>query len=314
MDQIFAPVSVDWLTQLELWLNEWFLTLSLVFLAFEFLRYALKKRLNLRLVGDSATNFLTTVLSYGLTYLLLGAVYLSSYAFLHQFALLDLPVTWATVAACIVLADFAYYWEHRFTHRVGIAWATHTVHHSSPSYNISVAYRFGPMDGLWPLFFHAPLVLLGFDPFLVFFAEAMVQLYQTFLHTEAIKKLPKPIELVMNTPSHHRVHHGSNAGYMDKNYGGIFIFWDRWFGTFAEEHEKVVFGITEPIESINPLVVFFHGLTRLAAKLRATPGLGGKLAVLIKPPDWEPQGRAPGQVKNRALDSASPASAQPPHG
>ncbi|MEM7705858.1 MAG: sterol desaturase family protein [Pseudomonadota bacterium] len=310
MEHLFAPVSVDLLTQLEVWLSEWFLVLSLLFLAFEFMRYALRKSLNGRLAADTATNFLTTVLSYGITYLLLGVVYLSGYAFLHQFALVDIPITWATVALCIVVADFAYYWEHRFSHHVGIAWATHTVHHSSPHYNLSVAYRFGPMDGLWPLFFHAPLVLLGFDPFLVFFSEAMVQLYQTFLHTETIKKLPKPIEAVFNTPSHHRVHHGSNAGYMDKNYGGIFIFWDRLFGTFAEEQEKVVFGITQPINSVNPLVVFFHGLTRLAAKVRATPGIGGKLAVLFMPPDHETAPKAAAQTVDTQSGPQAPAEVQ----
>ena len=289
MDWLFRPITEMAVYDWELYLGDLFFVLSLGFLAFELVRYGLRKTLNWTLAGDTVTNFITMALSLGIGYVLLGALYLSAYAYFHQFAIFDIGVNWVTVVICVVLADLAYYWEHRFTHRVGIAWATHTVHHSSPFFNISVAYRFGPLDGLWPIFFHVPLVLVGFNPFVVFFAEALVLLYQTALHTEVIGRLPKPIEAVMNTPSHHRVHHGTNDEYVDKNYGGIFIIWDRMFGTFAEEKEKVVYGITEPIESVNPFVVFFHGLTRLYRQLRDTEGLGNKLALFVKPPGWRPE-------------------------
>lgn len=169
-------------------------------------------------------------------------------------------------------------------HRVNFAWSTHTVHHSSPHFNISVAYRFGPLDGFFPVFFHLPLVLLGFNPFVVFFAETMVQLYQTALHTEFFKKLPKPIEAIMNTPSHHRVHHGSNEKYLDTNYAGIFIIWDRMFGTFAEEDEKVVYGLVKPINSVNPFIAFLHGFWRLGQDFVSAKGLKGKLIALFAPP------------------------------
>lgn len=171
----------------------------------------------------------------------------------------------------------AYYWEHRFTHRDGIAWATHTVHHSSPYFSISVAHRFGPPDGYFPLFFHLPLVFAGFHPLLVLFAEAVFQLYQTLMHTEAIGKLPKPVEAVMNTPSHHRVHHGTNPQYIDKNYGSIFIVWDRLFGTFEEEREKVVYGISKQLNSIDPFLVFLHGISRLTREVVETPGFGANV-------------------------------------
>ena len=216
-------------------------------------------------------------------------LYISTLFYFHRFALFDIGINWATVIVCVVLADFMYYWEHRFSHRVGIAWATHTVHHSSPHFNISVAYRFGPMDALWSMFFYIPLVVVGFNPFLVVFAETIVLLYQTVLHTEVIGKLPKPIEAVMNTPSHHRVHHGKNERYIDKNYAGVFIIWDRLFGTFAEEKERVVYGITEPVNSVNPFVVFFHGLTRLWRNIRNTRRFGNKLLLLIRPPGWRPE-------------------------
>jgi len=122
----------------------------------------------------------------------------------------------------------------------------------------------------------------------VFFAEMFVQIYQTLLHTEAIKKLPKPVEAVMNTPSHHRVHHGSNKAYLDKNYGGIFIIWDRLFGSFAREDEPVVYGLVKPINSINPLVAFFHGFYRVGKNIVTAKGLRNKIMYFVGPPDWKP--------------------------
>lgn len=154
---------------------------------------------------------------------------------------------------------------------------------------MSVAYRFGPLDPILPLVFSIPLVMLGFDPFLVIMVEIFVQVFQTLLHTEMFKKLPKPIEYLFNTPSHHRVHHGSNKQYWDKNYAGILIIWDRMLGTFEPEEETVVYGVSEPINSNNPIIVFFHGMTRFYKKLQTIDGLGNKLRAFIKPPDWMPK-------------------------
>ena len=286
MDWLFPPLAEAAVYEWEQFFSDWFFVFALAFLAFELIRYVAKKKVTWKLVGDVVTNYVTLVFYLGLGYVVYAAFYISIFFHFHQFAVFDIDINWATIAICVVLADLAYYWEHRFMHRVGVAWATHTVHHSSPHFNISVAYRFGPMDDLWPAFFHLPLVLVGFNPFVVFFAEMFVQLYQTALHTEVIRKLPRPIEAIMNTPSHHRVHHGSNDEYIDKNYGGIFILWDRIFGTFAEEREKVIYGITRPIESVNPFVVFFHGLTRLGRQMASTKGALNKLALLVKPPGW----------------------------
>ncbi|MEL7029617.1 MAG: sterol desaturase family protein [Pseudomonadota bacterium] len=169
-------------------------------------------------------------------------------------------------------------------------WGTATTS-STPYFNISVANRFGPMDGFWTVFFHLPLAFAGFHPLLIIFCELVVLQYQTFLHTETIRKLPRPIEWIMNTPSHHRVHHGSNPDYIDRNYGGVFIVWDRLFGSFAEEKEPVVYGLVRPEESINPLAVFFRGFTRLFEKMGEARGLGAKLACLIAPPEWSPAKR-----------------------
>ena len=284
MDWLFTSLSEGRLFALEEALGDWFFVASMIFLAVELIRYFVRDRLDWALLGDTATNLVTQGLFLVVSYLLFLAFYLSALAYFHQFAVLNIPANWATVILCVILADFVYYWEHRFSHRVAAAWATHTVHHSSPHFNISVAYRFGPMDTFWAVFFHIPLVVLGFDPFVVLFAELFVLLYQTVLHTEIIGKLPRPIEAIMNTPSHHRVHHGSNPQYIDKNYAGMFIIWDRLFGTFAEEDEKVVYGITDAINSVNPFVVFFHGLTRLWQQFWAARGFLNKLNVLIRPP------------------------------
>jgi sterol desaturase/sphingolipid hydroxylase (fatty acid hydroxylase superfamily) len=116
----------------------------------------------------------------------------------------------------------------------------------------------------------------------------MVQLYQTALHTETIKKLPRPVELIFNTPSHHRVHHGSNPEYLDTNYGGIFIVWDRMFGTFAEEKAPVVYGLVKPINSNNPLVAFFHGIYRVGKNVVTAKEWRNKLGYFFGPPEFEP--------------------------
>ena len=288
MNWFFDSISQGTLNRWEEALGEWFFLFSLGFLGFELVRYFVRNKLNLTLLGDTATNFVTQGL-FLLTSFFLISFYVSTLAVSEQFALFAIDNNWATLVICFVLADLMYYWEHRFSHGVALAWATHTVHHSSPHFNMSVAYRFGPMDAVWSVVFHVPLVVVGFDPFLVLFAAAAVLLYQTILHTEVIGRLPKPIEFLMNTPSHHRVHHGRNKRYHDKNFAGVFIVWDRMFGTFAEEIEEVEFGITEPINSVNPFVVFFHGFTRLGRALFNTSGFWNKLKTLLNPPGWRPQ-------------------------
>ena len=293
MEWLLNPVSAGYLEWLETFINDWFFVFALAFLAFEFVRYAIYKKLSWTLVGDTLTNYITLAFFIGLTILFLGAFYITTFYYAFQFAIFDIEINWLTVLTCVVLADLAYYWEHRFMHRVNLAWATHTVHHSSPFFNISVAYRFGPMDSFWPVFFHLPLVLLGFNPIVVLFAEIVVQVYQTILHTESIRKLPRPIEWMMNTPSHHRVHHGSNPKYLDKNYAGIFIIWDRMFGTFEEEQEEVVYGLVKPIESINPFVAFLHGFYRVGRDVWNMPGLRNKFGVLFGPPGWAPKADKP---------------------
>ena len=271
------------------WSNNWMFIVSMGWLAFEALRLLYRKAVTWNIVGDTVANFVTFSAFSVITYVFIAAVYIGGFYYVYaNFSITQLPTNGWTILACILLADLAYYWEHRMTHRVGIGWATHTVHHSSPYFNISVAYRFGPLDGIMPFFFHLPLAVLGFNPVLIFLSESLVLAYQTLLHTEVIRKLPRPIEAIFNTPSHHRVHHGSNKQYHDLNYAGILIVWDRMFGTFAEEKEKVVYGISDPIDSVNPITVFVHGLQRLGGKMLRARGWRNKLAYLWRPPEWEP--------------------------
>lgn len=281
-------ISFSILEEWEITIGNWLTGLAFAFLGFELIRLAALRMLKWDIIGDTVTNFITYVVSYAVS-VLLFLVAISVYYFIYEyFSIAQLPVNGWTIVCCLLLADMAYYWEHRFTHRFALGWATHTVHHSSPYFNISVAFRFGPLDGLFPMFFHAPLIVLGFHPLLVLFMEAFVLAYQTLLHTETIKKLPRLIEAVMNTPSHHRVHHGSNPQYLDKNYAGVFIIWDKLFGTFEEEQEGVVYGITEPINSINPITVFFSGFVWYFKRLFLAQGAGNKWKALYMPPEWSP--------------------------
>lgn len=289
MDWLHQVISEEALYYWENFIQDWGMVISIGILLIELIALAFTKRFTLRVLGDAFANFGTLAMFLVVGYLLVGTAYLAGFYWIYlNFSITQLPINGWVILACVLLADLAYYWEHRFMHRCGIGWATHTVHHSSPYFNISVAYRFGPLDGIMPFFFHLPLAFLGFNPIVIVAAEGFVQLYQTLLHTEVVKKLPRPIEWIFNTPSHHRVHHGSNPEYIDKNYAGILIIWDRMFGTFAEEKTRVKYGITVPVETINPIKVFFIGLIRLAKDVAKTRGFKNKIALIVMPPGWTP--------------------------
>lgn len=289
MDWLFTQFSDNELYYLEAWIGEWFFYATMAVLVLELLRQLFNKTISWNLLGDTVTNFLTLIGFLGIAVAFFGIYVGTLYWFYEHAIVTRLPNSAWVLAVAVLLADFIYYWEHRFMHRVGFGWASHTVHHSSPHFNVSVAYRFGPIDGILPLFFHIPMAMLGFNPWVILFAETIVQLYQTALHTEMVKKLPRWFEAIFNTPSHHRVHHGSNAQYIDKNYGGIFIVWDKLFGTFAPEQERVVYGLTKPISSINPIKVFFHGFWRMLINIVTSKSVGEVIGYLFMPPGWEPR-------------------------
>jgi hypothetical protein len=152
---------------------------------------------------------------------------------------------------------FCGYWSHRLTHVNRFWWATHVTHHNSDKYNLSVAFRLGWTQHIKFIFF-IPVILMGFDPVIFFICHQIEVLYQFWIHTEYIRKLPAPIEYIFVTPSHHRVHHSRNKKYLDKNFGSTFIVWDRLFGTFQAEEEPTLYGITTPINSYNPITLNFH--------------------------------------------------------
>ncbi len=187
--------------------------------------------------------------------------------------------------------EFCYYWMHRADHRVRWLWLNHSVHHSSNQYTLSAAYRLGwtgKITGAAVIF--APLVWIGFPVPLVVAAVAGNLLYQFWLHTELIGRLPRPIEYIFNTPSHHRVHHASNPGYIDCNYGGILIVFDRLFGSFRREREEEPprYGLTSPLHSYNPVRIAFHAWTTMFRDMRQARGWSQRVKVLFGPPEYKP--------------------------
>jgi sterol desaturase/sphingolipid hydroxylase (fatty acid hydroxylase superfamily) len=190
--------------------------------------------------------------------------------------------------AVFVLVDVCYYWSHRYAHEVNILWAGHVVHHSSEEYNLPVALRQSSLHGLMSWIFYVPLAVIGV-PWRMFVAcNALNLIYQFWIHTRAIGRLSPVGELLLNTPSHHRVHHGVNPKYQDKNYAGVFIVFDRWFGTFEPEVEEPVYGITKPLQSWNPLWANVHVFVQIAKDAWRAEQWRDKLRVVFGRPGWKP--------------------------
>jgi sterol desaturase/sphingolipid hydroxylase (fatty acid hydroxylase superfamily) len=194
-----------------------------------------------------------------------------------------IPRSWWGFLVGFVAVDFLRYWAHRVSHEQRLWWATHVTHHSSEKMNFAISLRTSWTSPLKFLFF-LPVPFLGFDPFTFFVCHQLAVLYQFWVHTELIRKLPAPVEYVFVTPSHHRVHHGSNPKYIDKNYGSTFIIWDRMFGTFQQEEERPIYGLTTPVASYNPFYLVFHEWVAIWKDLRHTRSIGEAWDVLFKPP------------------------------
>ncbi|MFE7890302.1 sterol desaturase family protein [Streptomyces sp. NPDC057412] len=219
------------------------------------------------------------------------AVVIVAYAALYTVAPLQLsPGSVWTWVLLFFAEDLAYYAYHRAHHRVRVLWASHVVHHSSVRFNLSTALRqsWTPMSGL-P--FWMPLALLGIPPWMILLQQSISLIYQFFLHTERVDRLWRPIELFFNTPSHHRVHHGSDNVYLDRNHGGILIVWDRLFGTFQPEGERVVYGLTKNIDTYNPLRVAFHEYAATWHDIRTATRWRDRAGYAFGPPGWTPQPR-----------------------
>jgi sterol desaturase/sphingolipid hydroxylase (fatty acid hydroxylase superfamily) len=210
-----------------------------------------------------------------------------------QFRLFDISYAWYWFVLAFVIDDLAYYVFHRLAHRVRWFWASHVIHHSSQHYNLSTALR-QTWTGFISLgfLFRLPLALIGFPPPMLAFVAGINLVYQFWIHTEVIGKCPRWFEAVMNTPSHHRVHHATNPQYLDRNYAGVFIVWDRLFGTFIEERadDKPRYGIVRNLGSFNLLWAAFHEWVGIAKDVWAAPGWRAKLDYMIKPPGWSHDG------------------------
>ena len=211
----------------------------------------------------------------------------------EAFVTWTMPITVGTILLTLLVCDFVYYWEHRLAHEVRALWTQHAVHHSSRHYNTAVALRFGPFEGAWSALIHLPLVFLGFPPELIFFSVIAVLAYQTWIHTELIGRLGV-LDSVLNTPSNHRVHHGCDDKYIDKNYGGVLILWDRLFGTYQAEEETPRYGLKRDFDSVNPLAVWFSELPRFFGDALRARNLGELSHVLFgKPGEPYAGGQAP---------------------
>ena len=231
-------------------------------------------------IGNVITGFFTKALIFGL------------FTFLYQHRVFNLQISaWWYWVLLFFADDFSYYWFHRISHHVNYFWASHVVHHSSKNYNLAAALRqtwTGNATGAF--LFWAWMPLVGFHPIWILFMQQISLIYQFWIHTETIQKMPAAFEYLFNTPSHHRVHHGSDLKYLDKNHAGILIIWDRLFGSFKAEEERPVYGLTQNIESNNPAVIAFTTWGKLLHKIKHAGSFKNGINYLIKSPGWSHDG------------------------
>ncbi len=268
-------------------IDEVFFLIGTAILAIELIEGWVKGKLRRRTFADMLASASTQ-----LPFLLVEIVVLTG-AYGLYVLVADVFITWPlpmnvwTAASAVLVADFIYYWEHRLAHEIRFLWLHHAVHHSSRYLNIVTGLRFGPFEGIWALLAHFPMVLTGFPPELIIFGIIVVLAYQTWLHTEIIGKLGA-LERVLNTPSHHRVHHGSDDKYLDRNYGGILIIWDRLFGSFQAEEETPTYGLKRDFDSVNPLVIWFSELPQYFRDLRRADSWHEAWMRTFGRPGWKP--------------------------
>ncbi|WP_291911158.1 sterol desaturase family protein [Chitinophaga sp. CB10] len=227
-----------------------------------------------------------------ITGLFTKTVILGAYLLVYDhLRLLTLGFAWWVWVLCFFADDFSYYWFHRISHSVRFFWASHVIHHSSERYNLATALRqtwTGNFTGTFLFWIWMPLA--GFHPVMVMTMQAISLIYQFWIHTEVIHKLPRPVEYIFNTPSHHRVHHGSDLDYLDRNHGGILIIWDRLFGTFTPERERPTYGLTSNIHTYNPLRIATHEWVAIWQDLRRSTSVREALHYLFDAPGWSADG------------------------
>ncbi len=251
-------------------------------------RAARKRDLKLYRFADAITD-LSCGTTSELVRLFLNVLALAAYAWVYRSFSLVHPPVWAQWVIALIGLDFFYYWFHRLSHEVNSLWAMHVVHHQSQDYNLAVALRQSWFQGFAATPFYFPLALLGVSPEVFVLNAAVSLLYQFGLHTQVIEKLPRWFEAVFNTPSHHRVHHGINPEYIDRNHAGIFIVWDKMFGTFEPEGKPPVYGTVKVFESWNPVWANFEYWKEIRERMKRVPRLWQKAWVWLANPAWLPR-------------------------
>ena len=241
-------------------------------------------------IGSQATGTLTKLLVFG-TY---------SYIYEH-WRLLSLPENaWWMWIGAFLLFDYIYYWAHRLGHEWNYMWGAHIVHHQSREFNLSVALRQSWIHNLLSFFMFLPLAFMGIHPYILVGVAAFTTLFQYWIHTKAIRRMPRWFEFTFNTPSHHRVHHATNPQYIDKNYAATLILWDRLHGTFAEEVEEPVYGITQPFRSLNPVWANLHYYREMWQGMKREKGHVKKIALIFKGPEYL------GRLLNEPIEEVRP--------
>lgn len=268
----------------------WFIGMLLLEIAVTRAGVMQERRLQGQLLGFDRTDSRTS-LAMGLGSLVVNGIWrLAEIAVLSVIARmspLDLGHGWAAWVVAMVGIDFMYYWDHRAGHEIRLLWTSHVVHHSSQRYNLSTALR-QTWTGEYTFLFFIPVVALGVPVGIALASWSFNLLYQFWIHTEAIDKMWGWFEAVFNTPSHHRVHHGSQSQYLDRNYAGVLVVWDRLFRTFEPEGERVVYGLTKNISTHNPFKVATHELVALARDVRGANRWRDRVGYVLRGPGWSP--------------------------
>ncbi len=238
--------------------------------------------------NDTLANISIFVMNQLLEKTILGSLGVIFLIPISMLSIYQIPLNIYTWIAAFFVADFTYYWMHRLEHEHRILWASHSVHHSSQDYNLTISMRLSIVEGLFEWMFLIPMLLVGFSPFQAIIGLILVAQFQTWIHTEKIGKLGW-LDEVFNTPSVHRVHHGSNNKYLDKNYGGFLIVWDKLFGTYQREEEKVVYGLTKNIETNNPITINFIEYKNIWKEVKRCKTLKDKLKIIFGNLIWKPE-------------------------
>ncbi|WP_353777864.1 sterol desaturase family protein [Winogradskyella sp. 3972H.M.0a.05] len=262
-------------------------TFSIGLAIVEFCYELYKKKINKWRLGEMWASFSVFIVAQ-LVEKLSVVGFATGFYFLAKFIPWDIPVNIWTTIGCIIFVDFLYYLGHVAEHKIRIFWSYHSIHHSSPIFNYTTALRVPFIDSFIAWIFYIPAVLVGFHPYVVLLSILLMLTYQFWLHTEIIGKLGW-FEKIFVTPSQHRVHHGSDRIYLDKNYGAIFCIWDRMFGTFQEEQHRPTYGLTKQINTINPIKVHFIEYVNIFKDLRKAKSFKDAWGYLVKPPGWKPK-------------------------